>query len=297
MGFKSGFVSIIGRPNAGKSTLLNALLNQKLAITCDKAQTTRDNIQGILNSEEYQIIFTDTPGIHKPHHALGRNMNKGVYSAMQDVDVIYYIVDATKSFGRGDEFVLEKLANVDSKVFLLLNKIDLVPKEKLINLLDKWQHNFDFAQIIPISALNHENLKRLIDITLPYLKSDFPYYPNDMVSDRPVTFRIKEIIREKVLNKTQEEVPHSVAVVLDEFKEMDNKAFINATIIVERDSQKGIIIGKQGNMIKSIRLAAQKELKLMLNKKVVLELYVRVEKKWRDNEAKLKNLGYSDIDE
>ena len=297
MGFKSGFVSIIGRPNAGKSTLLNALLNEKIAITCDKPQTTRNNIQGIMTTEDYQIVFTDTPGVHKPKHALGRSMNKGVYTALQDVDVIYYIVDVTKSFGSGDEFVLDKIRNSDSDVFLLLNKIDLISKDKLLFMLNKWQENFDFKEIIPISALDHKNLEELIKTTLPYLKGDFKYYPDDMISDRPISFRVKEIIREKVLYKTQEEVPHSVAIIVEDLVQNENSTDIRALVIVEKDSQKGIIIGKQAKMIHSITMSAQKDLKQLFGNKVNLELYVRVEKNWRNKENKLAELGYKDFDE
>lgn len=296
MSFKSGFVSIIGRPNAGKSTLLNRIMDEKLAIVCDKPQTTRNNINGILNGEDYQIIFTDTPGIHKPKHALGRSMNKGVYSALQDVDVIYYIVDATKPFGSGDEFVIDKFKNSESAVFLLLNKVDLLSKGKVLDLLQKWTTNYDFAEVFPLSAAEGYNVSALVTATLPYLKGDFKYYPDDMTSDRSDTFRIKEIIREKILYKTIEEVPHSVAVVVESIDEHPNSIEIAATIVVEKDSQKGIIIGKQAKMLTSIKMSSQKELKQLLNKRVDLELYVRVEKNWRDQEQKLKALGYKDFD-
>lgn len=294
MSYKSGFVSIIGRPNAGKSTLLNALLKEKLAIISNKPQTTRNNIQGIITTDDYQIIFTDTPGIHKPQHALGRNMNKGAYTSLQDVDVIYLVVDAGESFGSGDEFLLDKLKNTNSSVFLVLNKIDKFSRKKVLALLNKWQKNFDFKEIIPISAMNEENLDELLKTTIPYLKSDFKYYPDDMDTDKPLSFRASELIREKIINITEEEVPHSIAVIIENIDQAGARLDIKAMIIVEKDSQKGIIIGKQGQMIKRIRLSSQKELKKLFNKKVELELYVRVEKNWRNKENKLAELGYKE---
>ena len=297
MSFKSGFISIVGRPNAGKSTLLNALLQEKIAIISPKPQTTRNNIQGILTTDDTQYVFIDTPGVHKPKHELGRTMNKGVYSSMQDVDVIYLMVDATTEFGGGDEFLLEKVKNSGCPVFLLLNKCDLLTKEEIFHLLLQWKERFDFAEMIPLSALNENNLDELLVTTRNYLQDGVPFYPEEMKSDRSVDFRIRECIREKVLYKTQEEIPHSVAVVLENKEEKENSILIEAVVIVERDSQKGILIGKQAKMIHSIPMAAQKELKQMLQKKVALRLYVRVEKNWRNKESKLNQLGYSDLGE
>ncbi|NBK98121.1 MAG: GTPase Era [Erysipelotrichia bacterium] len=297
MSYKSGFISIVGRPNAGKSTLLNALLDEKIAIISPKPQTTRNNIQGILTSEDAQFIFIDTPGVHKPKHELGRNMNKGVYTSLQDVDVIYLMVDATLAYGSGDEFLLEKIKNSDVPVFLLLNKCDLLEKEAILHKLMQWEKRFPFAEMIPLSALTSKNLQELLTTTKKYLPEGVPFYPEDMKSDRSIDFRIRECIREKVLYKTQEEIPHSVAVILENKEEDEQRVFLQAVIIVERDSQKGILIGKQATMIRSITLAAQKELKAMLHKKVELELYVRVEKNWRNKESKLNQLGYSDLGE
>lgn len=297
MSYKSGFISIVGRPNAGKSTLLNALLDEKIAIISPKPQTTRNNIQGILTKDDAQFIFIDTPGVHKPKHELGRNMNKGVYSSLQDVDVIYLMVDATLSYGSGDEFLLDKLKNSNVPVFLILNKCDLLSKEEILRKLMEWEKRFSFAELIPLSALTSKNLNELLDTTKKYMNEGVQFYPEDMKSDRSIDFRIRECIREKVLYKTQEEIPHSVAVVLENKEEDENRVFLQAVVIVERDSQKGILIGKQATMIRAITLAAQKELKEMLNKKVDLELYVRVEKNWRNKESKLNQLGYSDLGE
>lgn len=297
MSYKSGFISIVGRPNAGKSTLLNALLDEKIAIISPKPQTTRNNIQGILTKDDVQFIFIDTPGVHKPKHELGRNMNKGVYSSLQDVDVIYLMVDATLAYGSGDEFLLDKLKNSNVPVFLILNKCDLLSKEEILRKLMEWEKRFSFAELIPLSALTSKNLNELLDTTKKYMNEGVQFYPEDMKSDRSIDFRIRECIREKVLYKTQEEIPHSVAVVLENKEEDESRVFLQAVVIVERDSQKGILIGKQAAMIRAITLAAQKELKEMLNKKVNLELYVRVEKNWRNKESKLNQLGYSDLGE
>lgn len=297
MSYKSGFISIVGRPNAGKSTLLNALLEEKIAIISPKPQTTRNNIQGILTKDDAQFIFIDTPGVHKPKHELGRNMNKGVYSSLQDVDVIYLMVDATLAYGSGDEFLLDKLKNRNVPVFLILNKCDLLNKEEILRKLMEWEQRFPFAELIPLSALTNKNLNELLDTTKKYMNEGVQFYPEDMKSDRSIDFRIRECIREKVLYKTQEEIPHSIAVVLENKEEDENHVFLQAVVIVERDSQKGILIGKQASMIRSITLAAQKELKEMLDKKVDLELYVRVEKNWRNKESKLNQLGYSDLGE
>lgn len=297
MSYKSGFISIVGRPNAGKSTLLNALLDEKIAIISPKPQTTRNNIQGILTKDDAQFIFIDTPGVHKPKHELGRNMNKGVYSSLQDVDVIYLMVDATLAYGSGDEFLLDKLKKSNVPVFLILNKCDLLSKEEILRKLMEWEKRFSFAELIPLSALTSKNLNELLDTTKKYMNEGVQFYPEDMKSDRSIDFRIRECIREKVLYKTQEEIPHSVAVVLENKEEDESRVFLQAVVIVERDSQKGILIGKQAAMIRAITLAAQKELKEMLNKKVDLELYVRVEKNWRNKESKLNQLGYSDLGE
>lgn len=297
MAFKAGFITIVGRPNAGKSTLLNTLLDEKIAIISPKPQTTRNTIQGILTQEDAQFVFIDTPGVHKPKHELGRNMNKGVYTSLQDVDVVYLMVDAKEEFGGGDEFLLDKLKNLSSPVFLLLNKCDTLKKEEILTCLQAWQTRFDFKEIIPISALTAKNVEELLITTKKYLPEGDMMYPVEMKSDRSVDFRIRECIREKVLYKTQEEIPHSIAVILENKVEKDNKIYLQAVVVVERDSQKGILIGKQAKMIKTITLTAQKEIKEMLHKKVELELYVRVEKNWRNKTSKLNKLGYTDSGE
>lgn len=297
MSFKSGFISIIGRPNAGKSTLLNAILQEKVAITTPKPQTTRNNISGILTRDDVQFVFIDTPGIHKPKHELGRTLNKNAYTAIAEADVNYWMVDATQPFGGGDEFLLEKMKQAKIPVFLILNKIDLLDKEKVLETLIQWQNRMQFAEIFPISALTRENVEHLLEVTKSYLQEGVKYFPDDMISDHGENFQIAEIIREKVLYKTNEEVPHSVAVVIENKEETDTKTFLQALIIVERTSQKSILIGKQGTMIRSIRLAAQKELKAKFDKKVELELFVRVEKNWRNRTSKLHQLGYLEMEE
>lgn len=292
MTFKSGFISIIGRPNAGKSTLLNAIMKQKLAIISPKAQTTRNNIQGILTSEDAQMVFIDTPGIHKPQHELGRSLNKNAFVALSDVDIIYYMIDATQSFGSGDEFVLNNLKGREAPVFLLVNKTDLVAKDKLMTILIEWQSRYDFKEIFPISALTSNNVKELLETSKNYLEEGPKYFPDDMVCDHDENFLIGELIREKILYKTEEEIPHSVAVVIEKKVEKKDTVIINALVIVERSSQKGIMIGKQGSMIKSIGIDARKDLELILGKKVFLELYIRVEKDWRNKMSKLQQFGY-----
>lgn len=294
--YRSGFISIIGRPNAGKSTLLNAILKEKIAITSDKPQTTRNNISGILTREDAQFVFIDTPGIHKPKHELGKSLNKNAYTAIAEADVNFWMVDATQSFGGGDEFILEKIKTSHIPCFLILNKIDLLDKEKLIKVLSAWQSRYTFAEIFPISALKKENIEELLEVSKGYLQEGPKYFPDDMISDHGEQFQIAEIIREKVLYKTMEEVPHSVAVVIEKREETDTRIFLQALIVVERTSQKSILIGKQGAMIRNIRLAAQKELKEKFKKKVELELYVRVEKNWRNRSSKLQQLGYMELE-
>lgn len=297
MNYKTGFISIIGRPNAGKSTLLNAILGEKIAITTPKAQTTRNNISGILTREDAQFIFIDTPGIHKPKHELGKTLNKSAYTAIAEADIHMWIVDGSQPFGGGDEFILEKMKNAPTPVFLILNKIDLINKKDMIVRLQHWQKRMPFAEIVPISAYKKENVDQLLCVLKTYLKEGPKYYPDDMKSDHGEAFHITEIIREKVLMKTEEEVPHSVAVVLEKKDETTTRSYIQALIVVERPTQKAIVIGKQASMIRSIRLCAQKELKERFKKKVELELYVRVEKNWRNRVHKLQQLGYLQFEE
>ncbi len=293
---KSGFVALVGRPNAGKSTLMNGLLKQKIAIISPKPQTTRNQIRGIRTDDQSQIIFVDTPGIHKPQHQLGTQMNKEAFSAMTSVDLIYLMVDASVPFGRGDEFVLERLKESKLPVFLVLNKIDLVKKEDMIKQLIEWEERFPFKEIIPVSAQEEKNIDRLIEVTKSYLEEGVCYYPKDQVCDYPEQFIYAEIIREKVLYLTEEEIPHSIAVVLERMGRKKDKLMIGAVILVERNSQKGIIIGKQGSMIKEIGIQARKDLEGILGETIYLELFVRVEKDWRNRKSKLQQLGYLSLE-
>ena len=297
MSFKSGFIAIIGRPNAGKSTLINALLGQKIAIMSPKPNTTRNNIMGILTTEDTQYVFIDTPGVHKPKHELGRTLNKNAYVAIAEADINALIIDITQPYGSGDEFLLERLRGSEVPCLLLVNKIDLLPKKEVMERLLQWQSVYPFDEIIPLSALKQENLNELLSVIRSYLKEGVAYFPQEMVSDHWENFRIAEIILEKVLFRTQEEVPHSVAVVIENREDSENGVHLQALVIVERASQKAILIGKQGSMIRSVRLSAQKELKQLLGRPVELELYVRVEKNWRNRESKLKQFGYRELEE
>lgn len=297
MNHRSGFIAIVGRPNAGKSTLLNALLGTKVAISSDKPNTTRNNIAGILTEPDTQYVFLDTPGIHKPQQQLGRVLNKNAYIAMEDADVVAWIIDVTQNFGPGDQFVLDRIKDLNKPVLLLVNKTDLLPKEKLLTKLMQWQEKYDFDEIIPVSAKTGDNLKELKNVFREYLPEGPSLYPEEMVSDHDLAFQLCEIVREKILWKTHEEIPHSVAVVLEKSEEKGNKLYLNFVIIVDRNSQKGILIGKGGDMIRSIRLAAQTEIKNKLNRPVNMELYVRVEPNWRNKEAKIKEFGIDLQDE
>ena len=295
--YKSGFIAIVGRPNAGKSTLLNALMKEKIAIMTDTPNTTRNNIAGILTKDDVQYVFVDTPGIHKPQQQLGRVLNKNAYTAMEDCDVIAWIVDITQRFGPGDEFILNRIKSLRKPVLLLVNKIDRFSKEKMIQALMAWQQKYDFDEIIPLSAKDQENLDEVLATIKNYLPDGPAMYPDEMKTDHDENFRICEVIREKILNKTEEEIPHSIAVVLEKKEIRDGKAFIKANVIVERDSQKGILIGKQGSMIKEIRIASQRELSKMLGMRIDLELYVRVEKNWRNKEQKIREFGLDELNE
>lgn len=293
--FKSGFVSIIGRPNVGKSTLLNNFLGMKLAIVSPRAQTTRNRIQGIYTTKTEQIIFIDTPGIHKPKNELGTVMNEFAYSALDGTDIILMLVDASCEIGDGDKFIIEQLKKVKIPVILVLNKVDLVEDENILKAnIDSYKEAYNFAGGITISATEGFNIDKLKDMIVSRLEVGPMYYPEDQILDLPERFVVAEIIREKVLLKTKEEIPHSVAVTIESFKEKNkgNLVEINATIIVERPSQKMIIIGKGGQMIKSIGTDARRDIVKFLNQKVYLELFVKVEPNWRNNKKYLKEFGY-----
>ena len=295
--FKSGFVSIVGRPNVGKSTLLNQILKTKLAIMSDVAQTTRNTIQGIYTDNEAQIIFMDTPGIHKPQDGLGNFMNTTALNSIYGVDMVLFIAPANETIGRGDRFIIERLKEADGPVFLLLNKCDLVSKEEVVKKLTEWKELFDFKEIIPISALEDQNVDTLISTIKNYLNEGMMYYPKDQMTDHPERFVMAEFIREKILYFTREEVPHSVAIVVERMSEQeDGSVEVIATIVVDRKSQKGILIGKQGSMIKKIRQNAQREMKRFLQTPVHLELFVKVENNWRNKQKYLKEFGYNEDD-
>ena len=294
--FKSGFVSIVGRPNVGKSTLLNHILETKLAITSSTAQTTRNTIQGIYTDDEAQIIFMDTPGIHKPQDGLGSFMNTTALNSIYGVDVVLFLAPADEKIGRGDRFIIERLKEADGPVYLLLNKIDLLSKEELIKKLNEWKELYDFKEIIPISALNGDNVDTLIKTIKDELNEGVMYYPKDHITDHPERFIMAEFIREKILYFTREEVPHSVAIVIERMAEDEDGVEVMATIVVDRPSQKGIIIGKQGTMIKKIREQARKEMKRFLQVPVSLELFVKVERNWRNKQKYLREFGYDEND-
>ncbi|MCP1125209.1 GTPase Era [Bacillus sp. AFS018417] len=292
-GFKSGFVSIIGRPNVGKSTFLNRIIGQKIAIMSDKPQTTRNKIQGVYTENDAQVIFIDTPGIHKPKHKLGDFMVKMAQTTIKEVDIVLFMVNAEEGFGRGEEFIIEKLQETKRPVFLVINKIDQVHPEELLGLIDKYRTLYDFAEIVPISALEGNNVDALIGAIKKYLPEGPQYYPENQVTDHPERFIIAELIREKVLHLTREEVPHSVAVVIDAIQKREGGAvYVNATVIVERPSQKGIVIGKQGKMLKEIGKRARFDIESLLGSRVFLELWVKVQKDWRNKMSQLRDLGF-----
>ncbi|MCW6659542.1 GTPase Era [Aerococcaceae bacterium NML191292] len=291
--FKSGFVAIIGRPNVGKSTLLNRFVGQKIAIMSDKAQTTRNKIQGVLTDEDAQLVFIDTPGIHKPKHALGDFMVNTAYSALKGVDAILVVVNAAEKIGPGDRTVLERVKNVSVPVFLLVNKIDLVSPDDLLPIIESYTNDYQFDQVFPISALQGNNVSELIATLKDTMPEGPQYYPANQVMDHPEYFVVAEFIREKILLLTKEEIPHSVAVQVQSMQRNENdKIEVQATIIVERKSQKGIIIGAGGQMIKKIGQLARRDIEALLDDKVYLDLWVKVQKNWRDRQTNLNDFGY-----
>jgi len=289
---KSGFVAIIGRPNAGKSTLLNGILDRKVAIVSERPQTTRNRISGILTLDEAQIVFLDTPGIHKPKHKMGRYMVDIAKNTLSDVDIIYYVVDASVPFGGGENFVLERIREVKTPIFLILNKLDLLEKEDAVNLINEWKLRAEFAEIFFISALKMENTGDLLKSTIAQLEEGPQYYPEDAVTDQPEQIVISEFIREKILKYTKEEVPHSVAVAIEKMETKKNGVtYINACIYVERNSQKKIVIGKDGIGLKRVGSEARRDIEFLLGTRVFLDLWVKVKDDWRNKDGFLTELG------
>lgn len=293
---KVGFVSLVGRPNVGKSTLLNALLNVKLAITSEKAGTTRNIIQGIYNDSESQIIFVDTPGIKKPIHKLETVLNRKSYQSFEEVDIVLFLVDASTGIGRGDEFILKKLEQGHSKVYLLLNKIDKLPKEKLLSMIESSKDLYPFEEIIPISALKKDNLKDLLTCLKRDLEEGEPLFEEEELTNVSSRFLASEMVREKVLLLTHDEVPHSVTCYTEVFEEEGESLHISVLIVVDRENLKKIIIGKQGSMLKEIGTRARYDMERFFGKKVFLETYVKVIESWRDQEKMLLELGLKNDD-
>ncbi|MBQ9013231.1 MAG: GTPase Era [Bacilli bacterium] len=294
---KSGFVSLIGRPNVGKSTLINKIIGDKVAITSNKAGTTRNLVQGIYTDSDTQIVFIDTPGIHKPKHKLGQRLNEEAYFSIDDVDIILFLVDVTEKFGKGDNFVLDKIKEANKPTFLVLNKVDKIKKDNLFKIIDEYKYLYDVKEIIPLSALKDKNTNDLVNTLRKYLPDNIKYYPDDDITDTSLEFRASEIVREKVLRLTHDEVPHSVTCVTEEYIDKENKVIISVVIIVEKDSIKSIIIGKNGLMLKEIGMKARSDIEEMTGKKVYLNLFVKTIKRWRDKEKYLRELGFYDIDE
>lgn len=287
----SGFVSVVGRPNVGKSTLINRLVGEKIAAVSDKPQTTRNRILGVHNCPGGQIVLVDTPGIHKPHTKIHRKMVSIALSALQGVDLILLIVDASKEFGKGDLFVLEQLRTSGLLSVLALNKVDLIKKPQLLPLIEQYDHLHSFEAIVPISALRGEGLRELESAVIEALPENEPFFSDDVLTDQPDRTFAAEIIREKVFRYTGKEIPYCVAVFIDFFEEQEERLGISATIIVERPSQKGIVIGKGGAMLKRIGSAARKELEQILNTRIYLDLWVKVKEGWREDDRVLRDLG------
>lgn len=292
--FKSGFVSIVGRPNAGKSTFLNQVLQTKLAIISDVAQTTRNTIQGIYTDKQAQIVFLDTPGVHKPQDRLGSFMNTSAMNTIYDVDVVLFMAPADEKIGKGDMYIINRLKQTDVPVYLVLNKIDLLTKEEIYDKLVEWQNVFPFKEMIPVSAKTGLQVDHLIEVIKNDLHEGPKYYEDDQITDHPERFIIAEYIREKILYFTSQEIPHSIAIVIDKIEEDEQGMEVIASIVVNRPSQKGIIIGKQGSMIKKIRQNAQRDIRRFLGTNIKLDLFVKVEEGWRNKPKYLKELGYNE---
>lgn len=290
--YKSGFAALIGRPNVGKSTLMNCLIGQKIAITSKKPQTTRNKIQTVYTSDEGQIVFVDTPGIHKAKNKLGDYMVNVAQHSLREVDVVLWLVEPTDYIGAGEQHIIEQLRSVKAPVILVMNKIDTVKKEQLLGYIDKYRKQFDFAEIVPVSALKSDNTQVLIEQIMKYLPYGPAFYDEDTITDQPTRQIVAELIREKVLRSIDEEIPHGVAVVIERMKYGKRIVDIEATIICERDSHKGIIIGKGGQMLKKIGTLARPEIEDLIEQHVNLQLWVKVKKDWRDSDFLIKNFGY-----
>lgn len=295
--FKSGFVTLIGRPNVGKSTLMNCIIGQKIAITSNKPQTTRNRIQTVYTSEEGQIVFLDTPGIHKAKNKLGNYMVNVAEKTLSEVDVILWLVEPSNFIGAGEKHIIEKLKKTDTPVILVINKIDTVKKEELLMYIDTYRKEFDFAEIVPVSALKAENTGELIKCIMKYLPYGPAFYDEDTVTDQPVRQIVSELIREKTLRLLKDEIPHGVAVSIESMKYKKTIVDIEATIFCEKDSHKGIIIGKNGEMLKKIGSQARYDIEKLLERQTNLQLWVKVKKDWRDSDFLLKNFGYQEKDQ
>jgi len=291
--YKSGFVTLIGRPNVGKSTLMNYLIGQKIAITSNKPQTTRNRIQTVLTREEGQIVFVDTPGIHKAKNKLGEYMVNVAERTLNEVDVVLWLVEPSTFIGAGEQHIAEQLNKVKTPVILVINKVDMVKKEEVLTFIDAYRKIYDFAEIVPVSARSGENTEELVKVILKYLPYGPQFYDEDTITDQPERQIVAELIREKSLHCLNEEIPHGIAVAIDKMSYRRNIVDIDATIICERDSHKGIIIGKQGAMLKKIGSTARFEIEKMLESKVNLKLWVKVKKDWRDSDFLIKNFGYT----
>lgn len=294
---KSGFVGLIGRPNVGKSTLVNQIIGKKIAITSNKPQTTRNAIQGIYNEDDTQIVFVDTPGIHKPNHKLGKYLNRQAYYSIEDVDVVLFLVDASSPLGPGDKYILERLEKVDKPVILVINKVDGLSNEKIMAKIIEYKDLYPFKEIVPISALKEKNVDTLLKVIKDYLPDQIKYYDDEEITNKPISFLISEIVREKVFRLTNEEVPHSLTCITERIKKNKNGSYsVNVCIIVDRDPLKKIIIGAGGNMVKTIGMQARPEIEELLEANVFLEIYVKTIEKWRDREKYLSEFGFHDFE-
>ncbi len=292
-GFKSGFVAVVGRPNVGKSTLINALIDDKIVIVSDKAQTTRNRIVCVYTDEKKQIVFMDTPGIHKPKHKLGEFMVDQAVDSLREVEAVLFVVAANEKRGPGDNFVIEQLKKVNVPVFLIVNKIDTMEKQDLLEAIVSYENSYPFEAVVPISAKEKDNIEEVVNLLEKHLPEGPKYFPDDMITDQPERLIISDIVREKILLQTHDEIPHAIAVDVDEMKTRDDgTTYIRATIYVERDSQKGIIIGKQGAMLKLIGKQARADIERLLATKVFLDVWVKVKKDWRNKSGMLSELGY-----